>query len=243
MHCPTRKRHIDVRKRLRPARLKAYLTVALETRQPIPAQISDELAIRQSASPTVESHDGWRKATRLRCPDYCLDMVGFTQSIRCLVVQPKITRQTAIVVRPDPADQIDAVHDLMMFARPVTTDQRHLAGIRLVQRRVIHNQQAHRHLDAPPHFLSQRRPVRRQCLPPARVGIMRGPRRPVRMCSRCCRRAKHLLSRYRKVDIVVCVAFGRVHAPILSPFQLRNAYIHKVYAKSSFDLHNQMLKP
>lgn len=73
-----------------------------------------------------------------------------------LVIDAPIQRHMPGTVGPQQRDQISAAHDVAVLGRPVPVDQFHVTGIRLVQRRVINDQNTFDELDLSARFLPQR---------------------------------------------------------------------------------------
>jgi len=212
MNLHTLGRDEDLANRPVAAAIGADFPVLLELGQPVPAHTADELQIGQPRVPTVERHQLWLKATLASLLDHLLKMVILAQSVLALVVDPKVTRQTALSVGPHQRYQVDALHYFMMLSRPMSADQRHVPGIWLVQGTVIDDQypslQVHQRL----HLLPQTLAVGRQALQQARVGIMRWGLLFSRVCLRGSHAAKYRLGSDQKVDVMHFVAFGPVHA-------------------------------
>jgi hypothetical protein len=69
-------------------------------------------------------------------------MVVLGQGIVGLVKEAIVTRQTVRAVAPQQGDQVDAADNAVVLAGPVTVDEFDFGGIGLVQRGVIHDQDA-----------------------------------------------------------------------------------------------------
>ena len=161
--------------RLLLSRLQADLSVAFQPRQPVPPEVAHQLQVLQAAVPTVERHQRRLKTARFALVSSMARKWSFLLKPSCgLVVQAKIAGQSSIAIRPHQTDEVDPLHHLVLFARPMARHQRHLAGIGLVQRRVVDDQQAFAAARYTAHFRPQRLTIRRQALQQARVGVMRG---------------------------------------------------------------------
>ena len=130
------------------------------------------------------------------------------------VVEPKVARQMRGTIRPQQADQVDALHHWPMLAGPMPRDQFHGPGIRLVERGNRQSPACLCGAHARPDFRPQRRTIRLTALQQTRVGVMRrsitGSRR-MRLGGFDV--AEDSLRRNQKVNVVEFVALGWVHAP------------------------------
>jgi len=190
---------------------QADLAVGLQARQPVPTAVAHQLQVVQTALPTVERHQRGLETARLGLLKHDAEMVVLAQAILRFVIQAVVAGQTGIPIRPHQADEVDPLHHCPMLTRPMAAHQRHLAGIRLVQRCIINDQHACTSLDTARHFDPQRVAIRWQTLQQARVGVVRRFVLPIWMAAGGFQGAKNPLSRNQKVDVVVFAAFRCVH--------------------------------
>jgi hypothetical protein len=76
-----------------------------------------QFEIGQTTVPAIENHQFRLKSALFGLLDHLLKVVILAQTILGLVVQSKITRQPALAICPDQRDQVDALHQSMMFAK------------------------------------------------------------------------------------------------------------------------------
>ena len=177
----------------------------------MPFQRTKLLEIRQSTVPTVKGHQ-FRLKTAFSCLlHHVSKMIVLRQTIFCLVVDAKITRQPTSIAGPYQRDQVDPLNTTML-ARPVPRYQGHLRIIRLVQRGVIDFLNPCLSLNQWLNFLPQHLAIRWQSLQQSRIGIVRWRVFFRRVGSRSFNTAKHLLRRDQKVDVIHFVTFLWVHA-------------------------------
>ncbi len=68
---------------------------------------------------------------------HLLKAVVLRQAVLSFVIEEIIARDVAVTICRQQRHEIDALHDAMMFARPVAGDQLDLARKRFIQCRVI----------------------------------------------------------------------------------------------------------
>ena len=191
----------------------ADFPVFLELGQPVPTKGAYQLQVRQPRVPAVKRHQLRLKAALAGLRKHVLKMVVLAQSVLAFVVEAKVARQTALPVGPYQRNQVDALHHLLMLPRPVSSDQRHVTGVGLIQGAVIDYQHAFSQVYQWLDFLPQPLAVGRQTLQQTRVGVMRWGSLFSGVCQRGFHTTKHALGCDQKVDVIHFVAFRWVHAP------------------------------
>src|SRR5205085_7067244 len=117
-------------------------TILFQPGQPNPMKRTDFLEIWQTGVPTIEGDTLGLEAAFVRLVQHLLKVIIFGQAIFGFVIESVVARDMAISIRPQQGHEIDALHDTMMFARPVAGDQLNLASKGLIQSRVIKDKDA-----------------------------------------------------------------------------------------------------
>ena len=104
-------------------------------------------------------------------------MVVFGQLVRRFVVEAVVHRHQRLPVAPQAGQQVDALHDGAVLARPVARDRAHVLGVRIVQGRGVEHQHAPGWGHQAPRFLPQGGRVGFEPVQQARIGVV-GHQRP-----------------------------------------------------------------
>jgi hypothetical protein len=191
-----------------------YQAIRFQLGQPRPVQVADQFQVVQTGVLTVEAGQVRLKPTDGGSQQHCPKVVIFAQLVVRLIVYPKVTGSMRFAIRPQQADQVDALHHLAMFARPMPRDQVHRLRIKLVQRTIINHQHTAHQAAARPHFLPQRLAIRLTPVLQTRVGVMRGT---VAVCGRmtfgCLGIAENFLRGNQELNVVKLITLGWVHTP------------------------------
>jgi hypothetical protein len=214
MHYRTRPGDQLLANRMVPSPIRIHQAIALQLGQPMPVQSPHILQVFQTRVPAIKSYQLRFKAAFRSCLQHGSKMIVLRQLILFLGVYPKITWPMSFAFRPQQANQIDAHHDPVMLARPMTSDQFHCSGVWLVQRAVIDDQNTpvkdHTRLD----FFPQRLAIRSYAVQQTGVSVMRWTfLLGLRVRAGGFGVAKHFLRRYQKVNVIQFITFWLVHAP------------------------------
>src|SRR5215216_6811625 len=119
-----------------------HFAVTLQARQPSPAERTNQLQVFQPRIPAIKDHASRLKASLVRLFEHRLEVVVLRQGVLLLVEDAVVNGDVAVAVRPQQRNQVDAAHHRVMFTRPVARHQFDLAGVRLIQGRVVYDQNA-----------------------------------------------------------------------------------------------------
>jgi hypothetical protein len=198
--------------------------VGLQLREPAPAVAPDRLQVLQAGVPAVE-HDALRgEAACPRRRQHRAEVVVLAQPIARLVVEPVVAGDQRRTVGPQQGQEIDALHDPPVLARPLPCEQADLARVGLVQRAVVADQDACLAPDLRHRFRPQSRRIGFQAVQQAGEGVVRRRVGLRGLHAGGCRAAHRAWAGHQEVDVVDGVAFRGVHAPSLADHrQLRKS--------------------
>ena len=187
--------------------------------QPNPLKSADFLEIRQTGVPSIKGDTLGLEAAFVRRVQHLLKVVILGQAILGFVIEAIVARNMAVAIGPPQRHEIDALHDAVMFARPVAGDQLDLAGVRLIQSRVIKDEDAVKQIDLSFSLLPHGVRVRFKTMQQASEGVVCGRSILLGLHTSGFGAAARLGSRNQKVDIVVFIAFRRIHWSFLTHFR------------------------
>ena len=109
-----------------------------------PPHLPDTLEVLDGGVPGIEQHAGWLEAPFLGLLQHLSEVIVLGLAIGGLVVDAVVHRDEPLAIGPEQGDEVDALHDLLVLARPVPAHQLDLGAIGLVQGRVIQDEAAGR---------------------------------------------------------------------------------------------------
>ena len=201
-----------------PRAVGVHFAVALQACQPRPAERANQLQVIQPRVPAIEGHAGRSKAPQMSLLEHRLEVVVLRQSVPLLVEDAVIDGDVAVAVGPQQSNQVDAAHHGVVLARPVARDEFHLAGVGLVQGRVVYDKYSLAQADLRLSFAPQGRGVRLKAVEQAGEGIVGWRLLLIALQLRRLGRAHSARRGDHEVDVVVVRALGRVHALFLLHF-------------------------
>jgi hypothetical protein len=147
---------------------------------------------------------------------HCREVIVLGQRVLLLVKDAVINRHMAVAISPQKSNQVDAADNRMVLARPVARHKFHLAGIRLIQGRVVYDKdtlvQSHLALG----FTPQRSSIRLKPMQQACESIMRWCFFIFALNTGRFRRTDRSRCGDQKVDVVFIRAFRRIHSAFLT---------------------------
>lgn len=190
-------------------------TIRFQPRQPNPLKSADFLEVGQAGVPTIKGHTLGLEAAFVRLVQHLLEVVVLRQAIIGFVIESVVARDVAVAIRPQQGHEVNAAHHRMMFTRPVTGDQLDLASKGLIQSRVVKNEDAIAQINLGLGFLPHGFGIRLEAVQQALESVV--CRRPllVWLHTGGFGGAASFGCRNQKVDIVLFVAFGRIHESFL----------------------------
>src|SRR3954451_3726390 len=118
-----------------------HVPIALERREPVPAQAANGLEVLQGAVPTVEGDKTREKAALFGSLEHGAEVSILGHAVHRLVVKPIVAWDGVCAITPQQGDQVDARDDAMVLARPVAMDQVNLLSIGLIKGSIVDDQE------------------------------------------------------------------------------------------------------
>ena len=148
--------------------------IRFQSRQPSPATVPDQPQVVHARVPTIEENALGRETPLPRGQQHGEEMLVLRDAIMRFVVDAVINRDDAVAIGPDESNEVDAVDDGVMLARPVPGDQVHLPGVGFVERRVVTDEDAFRSINERGDFLPQSGGIGFEAVQEAGEGIVGG---------------------------------------------------------------------
>lgn len=215
MHAGTGFTDRTLRERALARSIGVDLAVRLEPGQPRSAVVADGLEIGEATVPTVEGHIARLKATRLGGRKHRTKVLVLGQRVDGLIKQPIVARDGGITVTPKQGQQIDARDNAMLFAGPMAMDQFDGAGIRLVERGIVADQQAGLPVDMLLSLTPKRQGVGFEPLQQACERIMRGAAGAIWLHAGGFGTRNHTRRSDKKIDVIEIGDFRFIHSRII----------------------------
>src|SRR5262245_36096767 len=209
--------HRPARRDFRPAQgplplaVLVHQAVGLQPGQPRPAQLAQQLQVVQAGVPAVEGHQARAEAALVGRPDHGLEVVVLGEALR-LVEDAVVTGDVPVAVGPQQGDQVDALDDPVVLARPVAADQLDELSVGLVQHAIIDDQDASGQIDLSPGLLPEGFRVGLEAVQQPGEGVVGGGLGATRLDAGGFRGAGRLGRGDQEVDVVFRLHAGRVHA-------------------------------
>jgi hypothetical protein len=113
------------------------MPISFEPSQPNPTIPSNLLEIVQTAVPAIKHHTLGSNPSFPGDCQHRTEVVVLDGPIHTLLVEAIVQGNVTVALRPQQGKEVDALHHPSMLTRPMPSDQFHLLGIPLVERRVI----------------------------------------------------------------------------------------------------------
>jgi len=197
--------------------VRVHLSVLFQAGQPNPIERADQLEVISAAIPAIKDHTSGMEASLTRYGKHLLKVIILGQPVSGLVVDSIIARYMTVAIAPQQSDEIDAANHILMLTRPVTADQFNLAGVRLVQSRIIKDEDARVNRDLQTGFTPQLFAAWLKALQQASERIVRS-RVFFWLDAGCFCAAISFWRRDQKINVVVLVTLWSIHSGVLHYF-------------------------
>jgi hypothetical protein len=133
-----RRADLDLADRAQSRPIRINFAVTLQARQPSPAERVNQLQVLKAEGPTIERYAAGRKASPVRFFEHRLEVVVLRQRALLLIKDAAVNGDVPVAIRPQKRNQVHHV----VLARPMARDKFHLAGVGLIQCRVVYDKDA-----------------------------------------------------------------------------------------------------
>ena len=211
--------YVDLADRSIACTIRVHLPVLLQARQPYPLERADQLEVIDAAVPAIEDHTARLEPSLPGLRKHLLEVTILGQSIISFVVDAIVARDVTITIAPQQGDEIDTADHILVLAGPMSAYKLDLAGIRLVQSRIIKNKDARFAIYLMAGFFPQIFAAWFKTLKQTSKRIVRS-RITIFVWLDSCRfcAAINFRSRNQKINVVVLVTFWSIHSGVLHYF-------------------------
>lgn len=209
---PTRLTDLNLAQAPIPAAVRINQAIAFQLCQPVPTEAANLLEVVETSIPAIKQDALGRKSSLLGFLQHLAEVIILGRAVGRLVKQTIVAGYVSLAVSPKKGDKIYTHNYASMFARPVAADEFNLACILLVERGVIEYEHATFKIDLVASLLPEMKAVSLKARKQAIDRIVSRSVSIVWLRTGCFCAAIYSRSGNQKIDVVVFIAFWRIHS-------------------------------